>query len=410
MTGISLGFDDRTIPDDTKLYYGSDRDYSIRYDSSSDEMIVYDEVNNVEITRYQRDGQQSFQSISTERASINSKNVYVYNANGNLVENIDPSTTTTPIADASAAIGGPSVGGGIVVPPTTITEGAELPADTLRFTELIGYGRNVSKIEFTDTAADGITVSPSGGSSFTYIDGVTLDGSDGAVRAGNGTAAIHFESNAWQFNMGRMGFSQWGDRCIYQNTGHPFQCTWENIHGFQNQNLNGPVLDAQTLGNGHVIGNITCHSNSAAPGVNVNGTSGELVIGTLAVGTSQNNRALVAKLNEGTIQIGSIHYEPASTANPIEAVFSQGAGTVQVGHITTSIDAERVYSLRFNNGNDRIGHIRATGTINTNLIEVIKAVKSTSYPSYYFGPSGDVTNSTATAGAVQCLSSAGSSV
>jgi len=43
MAKVTLGFTDESFPDDKKLLFGDNDDYSIRYDSATDTLVVADE-------------------------------------------------------------------------------------------------------------------------------------------------------------------------------------------------------------------------------------------------------------------------------------------------------------------------------------------------------------------------------
>lgn len=304
---------------------------------------------------------------------------------------VDPATTSTPVADAKAAVDdvGEKEGfGAVLLPPTTIQE-AE-PVVPSEFMEFVGWGANTSTVEFTDREADGFRITHLKEGKFVRLDGFTISGSDRNERTGG--SAIHFINDSGvspkQFNIGNIAFRGWIDPVVHCELGSPFDSTWRHLDfGYDANNGREIVLGRRQSLLGTQIGYIGAGNATEDTVFWTDFAGAKVKIGFLNIGGSAGQAVRIKTGANGHVHIGGINFESTlSTDKPVVSL--QGEASTRLDYVqNTNSEARSMVQLKFKNGNNIIGPLRNNGSLRVGKVEIRADAAS---PSYYFGSSTDV--------------------
>lgn len=328
-------------------------------------------------------------------------------AESGVVASIDPSTTSTPVQDATDAIdnAGPLVGssgmaaGAVLLPPKTNIQ-EQGPIQHGAFKWFLGHGITSSVIEITNLSGNGIQQDSNESQDWSqcYLDGLAFHGSDTTNRTAG--SAIYIDQNARGMGMGYVKFRNWGgsDPVVFFDGASTFDQHWGSLL-FDAKNIetkNFRTEGAGGLGTGLSIGNIIGGASDQTDFVFDFDVGGHLGIDVLQI---ENNAGIgmIARSVGGEddiLQIGRVHYENSNNNNPGEAVrldpsgYRVELGTVGVaGPNTTVDDIVRLDET----DNVFIGHVgAATDATATDRIDINKAPTG---PGVYMGPTSHVNNS-----------------
>ena len=305
---------------------------------------------------------------------------------------VDPAETSTPLSDALDVVDatGDEAGfGTILLPPVTVEE-AE-PVVPSQYVTFLGWGAHTSTVRFTDLDADGFRVEHLKDGKFVTLDGFTVDGGDRTERSGG--SALHFVNDSGvspkQFNIGSLAFRKWVDPVIHCELGSPFDCVWEHLDfGYDANDGREVVLEREQALLGTQIGFIGAGNATGDPVLYTDFAGAKINIGFINIGGSAGQAVRIKAAKNGHVHVGGINFESlGNTGKPIVSI--QGEASTRFDYIqNTNTTVRSMVQLGFKNGNNIIGSLRNNGTVDVGKIEVTEAAAS---PSYYFGPSADVT-------------------
>jgi hypothetical protein len=319
--------------------------------------------------------------------------LYAY-ADGSVVASVDPANTTTPLADATAAINNNGGTGTIQLPPTRITEAATIGSEILDI-DIIGYGIHTSIVEFNDLSNDAFHFQ-SAELSKSRWDGFTISGSDAGNRTGG--SAIHWDAETEGFNLGNIRFAEWIDKTIWFDSSHPFGSNWDYVTftGGAGTGTNfGRNLVADSSALLIDIGVFQGNNQDQSTIIDIN-SDVHINISQFDV-TGDPGKAVDASITpNGSLQIGQIHYETnsADTTRSGAMVTLTNNGDVNIGYIEdNNVTFDYIVELTFHPGNNRIGTINLSDSagVNNNLINLVDAPDRDA--NYYGGPVSDIDNS-----------------
>jgi hypothetical protein len=293
-----------------------------------------------------------------------------------------------------------------LLPPTTVEEQSPFTAETNGL-NIIGWGQEASTIKFTDLTSKGFEVAPTGGTVRGLWDGFVLSGSDATNRS-NGTPAIDIKSTAWGFNIGRVSFDEWADPIVHIN-GPLFGSRWHSLH--MENNL-GKGLQIDNCGPQNRIGLLDFGKNGDNPVIVQDLPGAQIQIGSVNIGSPGGTTPIQLKdTSRGHLTLGSANWEPTDNVNTASVVDLAGDGYVLVGHIhanagsASSPSVDSIVSLAGNNANNIIMPLKSSMTVNNSKVDIASQPDG---ESWYFGPSGDITNSAASStNLVRSLATAG---
>lgn len=305
---------------------------------------------------------------------------------------VDPAETDTPVADAVAvvdAVGEQAGFGTVLLPPTTVTEAA--PVVPSQFVTFLGWGVHTSAVAFTDRSRDGFRVEHLKDGKFVTLDGFTVDGENRTERTGG--SALHFVNDSGaspkQFNIGSLAFRNWVDPVVHCELGSPFDSVWEHLDfGYDANDGREVVLEREQALLGTQIGYIGAGNATGDAVLYTDFAGAKIRVGFINVGGSAGQAVRIKAAENGHVHVGGINFESlGNTGKPIVSI--QGESSTRFDYVqNTNTTVRSMVQLGFKNGNNIFGPLRNNGTVEAGKIEVTDAAAG---PSYYFGPSADVT-------------------
>ena len=304
---------------------------------------------------------------------------------------VDPSASTTPISDARDAIVTNGSGeGAILYPPENITEAATFTQSTAKIAH-IGWGTQVSAVEFTDLSGNGYEWEDS---DLVWFDGIEVSGHDDANRTGG--SAWRFTASAMSdFNVGRVAFRKWAgpDPVIHFDTGHVFSSNWFKLRaGSLNEGTFFAAHDS--FGPGFHLGNIRASIGTKDPILDITDGAGGFVsdvgfsIGSLNIGGSS-GEAVVSRIQNGDGHIDEITWFGSSVTAIVDALAGAGISINSV-RAAGGATVDAIYRTSGSHSGRYPVPQDANVTVSVNRLEVESDV--TVEPNIYEGGSADVTN------------------
>lgn len=340
-----------------------------------------------------------------------------------VVDAIDPATTNTPVQDAVDAIDATGngrlnqhSGGGVLLPPTTITRNGPavtgLGSKTVRgwgassvvnvnqngdsFIQCSGRPENGMRVYLTDFVIDGGLSAGRGPDGRT--NGSAIEATNSNLSAGRG------------FNIGRLLFTRWygNDPVINFRAAQPYSCNWQWMRA---EDYAGSFIHSSAGWFDMTLGNVFAYCRPGAedhPVVDIPKLGGPSHIQSINVGGNVRRGLYVDKTDNGHtyLSVGHINLEPGqgsggalnpSVANaPVEIYghtgFRLGGLTIDE-KLTSDYAVEIGGSIRHSGagggngpGNNVIGMIEDRGsTVNTIFVR-----DAHDTPSWYWGAGSDI--------------------
>lgn len=334
-------------------------------------------------------------STVTEHATVTDSRLYIYSATGDLLTNIDPANTATPLQDATDIAN--NNGGGSILTPDITEDGEYNPRSDVHI-----QGMGDSRITFTDTISTGGWVFDQSVDRFSW-DGITLDG---PADYANGTdttqtpPAIVMNDLANDCTAGRWRILNWGAEALKMVDGHFWQSDLGtlavravdagDVNALIDWEDTGPAVTFDTL----LLSPVNDRTGSNSIGIRTAGGAKSLTVHELNCGGVCGD---IIDQTDGQLKLGNVNYEPAVDVSGEFGLFTiRGSDRFEVGSIRLGGEADvtNVVNLVSNTVENKvIGPIQtATGVSVANNVRVAIDLGSASV--FYFGPSADVNNTT----------------
>lgn len=330
---------------------------------------------------------------------------------------IDIDSSSEPIQEAIDIIESVGVSadgrygaGTVLLPPgTTQTPGG---IHTLAGKRIIGWGREASIVEVTDTAANCFSLGGNGGNvTKAYLDGFTIHGGNRSDRtAGSAINATATESDSSTtnmitvgFNIGQLQFQSWGGPDPVIRDFGAFSSTWRYLRA---QDYDGTFLHSQS-GFHNNIGMINVnHDGMDDLVLNLETQSGVMYMNSINIGGDVGRALRYAPpySRYSGLHIGHINIEPDSdhggTLSSAEAPIElYGSAPTSIKSISQSDALTSDYTVVIgenlnddgNNpgaGNNKIGTILYNDAASKTPVGVVNSVRD---PSWFWGTKADIT-------------------
>jgi hypothetical protein len=298
---------------------------------------------------------------------------------------IDPATTSTPVQDALDRIGA-SNAGTVLLPPTTVTEGAPLTHGSKK--SIIGFGPYSSQIKFTNDT-HGIMQAEDGDWAYSLIRGVYLHGNDSG-----GGSAIYFDQHfpAQGFNLDLVFLQNWfgSDPIIHFAGSHTFDFHWSSVF----VNGYGVPFKVDHAGTHGRIDHMLLVTYSDDPAFQVTGTYPEWSIGGIQSTNADGNAVYDLDIgNTGSLTIGQLKYEPVVENKSIDTVVRKsGSGYLSVDSLQTAGSYVTTNHLLRDTGSGNWKVTAAKDAFDGATLngKTVKVDSSSDRPCIYGGHSGEV--------------------
>lgn len=340
-------------------------------------------------------------------------------ANGEVVSTIDPANTTTPVQDAHDAITGTTAASGTVfLPPATVDEASQVDWRSTYDVNLVGYGRRASAINFTSGTDKGFLWSKTQACTFRdfRVTGPQSGNSSAVIRIDDtGTGNLKVNMNVWD----RFEVRGWNGNFLEVVGGAaPFENTFAPSYGLLSTIDAGAetaMINWAVGGRANFFGSLAIYpddSVSAADSAIYNDLTGgdnSAMFQWLNLGGTAGP---IADVNGG-FTMGAVNFEPATQNTTTHDLFTLRGSTSpqRVYHVETAggPTVDSIYTIQ-SGGNAWLASpwTRGAATISTNIVDIQDSPAGGQGTVYYFGPAGNITNSTAeTNNSVRSLATAG---
>lgn len=301
--------------------------------------------------------------------------------------------SATPVQDAidTVAAAGDGDGGGVLLPPTTVTEFAHI--DLADFVHIRGWG-NRSTIEFTDYADCGVDAT----NCYAYaMENLHLRGPGTAQPTQPAFRNIKSSDAGADVRLSHLFFDRWvGDGCVMTIDGGQPNASYFDQLTIRNCDGNGGAL-IKLIGASAPLrfGNVNAYPSDRYSGKDstiidsfrVPFSATQLNIGGTA------DRAV--RCVRTPARIGLINYEPHGKNSPTDTVvLREGPGSLQVGQLSITHPDQpikRAYTLRGPTENNILGPVRGEPSTDTRVLaEPDSNGVGPRGTSYYYGPADEI--------------------